>query len=169
VSAPRGARGRVPAGPIAAAALLAIVFGAALVVLVRTGREAGRARAGRVPADSVAALADSLDAWRERARALEAALAARPALAPEDAARFARLGLADPERAIRAAALGQSALIPFRGVLGGTMRVVEARVLDDHWVLAEFEDGHVAGSMMLEYRVVPGGTIVWRRLAAYLD
>lgn len=157
------------AGLVLVGVLLGLLAAGSLAVLVRTGVRRGAAPAEMVPADSAAALADSVAALRERVRALAARPEAGPGLAPEQVAAFARLGLADAEAAIRDAALAQGALIPFPPVLGGTMRVVEARVLNDHWVLTGFEDGHVAGTMLLEYRVTSGGGIAWRRLAAYLD
>jgi hypothetical protein len=39
-------------------------------------------------------------------------------------------------------------------------------LLNDRWVHAYFEDGHTAGSMLLEFDVREGGEIVWRPLAS---
>jgi len=36
-------------------------------------------------------------------------------------------------------------------------------------VYARFEDGHVGGSCLLAFDILPGGEIVWRRLAARQD
>ena len=42
------------------------------------------------------------------------------------------------------------------------------QVLGPRWVLADFDDGHQSGSMLLEFSVA-NGKIRWRRLAARLD
>ncbi len=42
-------------------------------------------------------------------------------------------------------------------------------VVSPEWVVAYFEDGHVAGRGLFEYRVLPGGRIVWKRLTAKRD
>jgi hypothetical protein len=36
-------------------------------------------------------------------------------------------------------------------------------------VLAYFEDGHIAGWMLLEYQVARGGRITWRRIDSYVE
>ena len=63
-------------------------------------------------------------------------------------------------------------LIPYEGVMGGTMGFYSQKdihILSSRWVLAAFEDGHIGGHMLLEYRVDPGGKIHWRVIVAYLD
>ncbi len=57
-------------------------------------------------------------------------------------------------------------LIPYKSVLGGHMRFFkdEIYVLTSRWVLAYFEDGHIAGKMLLEYSVADDGTISWKVL-----
>ena len=37
------------------------------------------------------------------------------------------------------------------------------------FVFAEFEDGHVSGAMLLEYEVLDGGRISWKRLWSRLN
>ena len=39
-------------------------------------------------------------------------------------------------------------------------------VLNDRWVYAEFEDGHVGGSGIFEFHVEPGGKIQWKVVKA---
>jgi len=63
-------------------------------------------------------------------------------------------------------------LIPFKGVLGGTMGFYSKKdiyVLTSRWVLASFEDGHIGGKILLEYWISPQGKIQWKVLSAYLD
>lgn len=72
---------------------------------------------------------------------------------------------------VREALLRRPDLIPFEGTLGGTMGFYieeNITVLNDRWVYARFEDGHIAGSMLLEYES-GGRGIRWRVLAAELD
>lgn len=64
--------------------------------------------------------------------------------------------------------LNQSDLIPYEGVLGGSMFVSEAWVLTDQYAMATFEDGHVMGTMLLEYQV-DSGAISWKVVASNLD
>ncbi len=62
-------------------------------------------------------------------------------------------------------------LIPFTGVQGGTMRFhpAQSAVISPEWAYGYFEDGHIAGRGLFEFRVEPGGGIAWKRLAAQLD
>lgn len=43
------------------------------------------------------------------------------------------------------------------------------QVLNEQWVFARFEDGHVEGSMLLEYALDGDGKLRWSVLAAELD
>ena len=77
-------------------------------------------------------------------------------------------GLTDPVREIKADLMRHPELIPIPAVLGGQMgfyREDDIRILDEHWVYAEFEDGHIGGAALLAYRV-KDGHIRWTRLAA---
>ena len=63
-----------------------------------------------------------------------------------------------------------SELIPFEGVLGGTMGFYSDKhihLLTDKWVLAYFEDGHIFGFMLLEYDI-KDGEIIWKVIDSYL-
>lgn len=80
-------------------------------------------------------------------------------------------GLPQPQADIRKSLQENAHLIPFDGVLGGTPNFYdpgEIHILNDRWVLAAFEDGHVMGHLLLEYQVMPGGEINWQLLEAYL-
>lgn len=59
-------------------------------------------------------------------------------------------------------------LIPYESVLGGEMRFFkdEIYVLTSKWVLAYFEDGHIAGKILLEYSVDENGAISWQVIQA---
>jgi hypothetical protein len=63
-------------------------------------------------------------------------------------------------------------LIPYKGVHGGTMGFYEAasvRVLGPRWVVAPFEDGHIAGKALLRYRIRSDGKVDWQLLRSYLE
>jgi hypothetical protein len=80
-------------------------------------------------------------------------------------------GLKEPVNDLRRDLMRRRELIPFEGVLGGTMGFIEASIvpLSRQWVYAEFEDGHIGGRCVLSYEVGPGGSLSWRVLSAALD
>lgn len=80
-------------------------------------------------------------------------------------------GLADPVNELEADLMKHPELIPFPGVEGGRMGFYSPdniRILGGHYAFARFEDGHVGGTILLEYKV-ERGRIAWRRLAALMD
>lgn len=88
------------------------------------------------------------------------------------AKRFRERGLQDPISNIKSDLIKHKELIPYKGVLGGTMDFYYEsmiHVLTAKWVLASFEDGHIGGEMLLEYQVLKNGTISWRVIDSYLD
>lgn len=80
-------------------------------------------------------------------------------------------GLEDPLRQLRESLTARSDLIPYPGVLGGTMAFHDDGIvlLSRPYAFATFEDGHEQGSMLLSYSVKPGGGIEWTRLWATLE
>jgi hypothetical protein len=82
-----------------------------------------------------------------------------------------RQGLADPIQDLKRDLMKHPELIPFPGLEGLRMRFYSAdeiAILGSHWVFARFEDGHIGGTMLLEYKV-EHGRIAWKRLAAMKD
>lgn len=68
--------------------------------------------------------------------------------------------------------LRRNDLIPYEGTLGGTMRFSQGtgvRVINDRWVMVSFEDGHVAGSMLLRYAFKSNGSIEWTVIDSRLE
>ena len=93
-------------------------------------------------------------------------------LRSSDIAYLQKNGLSDPEEELIANLMQHTELIPYDGVMGGTMGFYSKKdihILSIRWVLAAFEDGHIGGHMLLEYRVDSGGKINWRVIEAYLD
>ena len=78
-------------------------------------------------------------------------------------------GLADPATQLRESLEARPDLIPYNGTLGGTMRFSDIILLNRSLVFAEFEDGHIGGSMLLEYSITSPGRVSWKRLWARLD
>jgi len=78
---------------------------------------------------------------------------------------------ANPERRILQELGKRIDLIPGEGVLGGTKAFVlhESVVLNRHWVLAVFEDGHVRGQALYEYKMNDQAEFSWQLLASQLD
>jgi len=83
--------------------------------------------------------------------------------------RLKEWGLPDPERNLKADLIKHPELIPYEGVLGGTMGFYSegaVQVLTSPWVLAEFQDGHVYGHLLLKYSVSKNGDIEWEVIEA---
>jgi hypothetical protein len=109
---------------------------------------------------------------REDLRVKPETLQERSSLRSWEIANLQKNGLPDPEKDLVADLMQHSELIPYEGVMGGTMGFYSKKdihILSSRWVLASFEDGHIGGRMLLEYRVDPGGKIHWRVIVAYLD
>jgi hypothetical protein len=176
-SLPPGLRGWSRERGLAAAAVVAAVLAGVLAVeAVRARREAGRLRA-ELEAARGAAATDSLQAVGGRpgtAGGLPPGAdgpAQPPGLLAQEVhlARLRRAGLDDPLADLRADLQARPELIPLPGRLGGRMGFYspdDIVLLNDRWVYAYFEDGHTAGSMLLEFDVREGGGIAWRPLAA---
>jgi hypothetical protein len=90
----------------------------------------------------------------------------------KDIMRLKKQGLSNPVDDLIDDLMKHKELIPFKGVLGGTMSFYSKKdihVLTSRWVLAAFEDGHIGGQMILEYTVSLGGKINWKVISAYLN
>ncbi len=81
-----------------------------------------------------------------------------------------RRGITRPEPQLRRDLAAQPELIPHEPVLGGQMHFVPEgiHVLNDRWVLASFEDGHIRGQMLLEYDIAHGN-VTWQVVESYLE
>ena len=89
-----------------------------------------------------------------------------------DIAQLEMQGISNPEEDLAADLMQHRELIPYKGVMGGTMGFYSPKdihILSSRWVLASFEDGHIGGDMLLEYAVSPGRDIRWKVISAYLD
>lgn len=60
-------------------------------------------------------------------------------------------------------------LISIDGVLGGTMFFTDAHLLNEKWVYATFEDGHIMGSGLYTYEVFSPEEIKWKEIEVTSD
>jgi hypothetical protein len=84
-----------------------------------------------------------------------------------DIAELKREGLVNPPKQLRESLVSHAELIPYRGIQGGTMFILPDDaifLLKPPYAFAQFEDGHIGGSMLLEYSILPGPQIEWKRL-----
>ncbi|MGM0507991.1 MAG: hypothetical protein ACQERZ_02375 [Fusobacteriota bacterium] len=61
-------------------------------------------------------------------------------------------------------------IIPYEGVLGGNMNFYNENrifVLSDKWVMAYFDDGHIAGNLLLKYDLTKN-KVNWKVIDSYL-
>lgn len=82
-----------------------------------------------------------------------------------------RKGLENPARQLVDSLVDHPDLIPYDGVAGGTMafRPPTVQILSGRWMFAGFDDGHIAGHMLVEYSVASDGSLSWRAIDAYLE
>ena len=76
-------------------------------------------------------------------------------------------GLSNPVQEIISNLRKHRELIPYKGILGGTMGFYDKKsiwILTNKWVLAYFEDGHIGGYLLLEYNIDHYGKINWNRI-----
>lgn len=139
-------------------------LGASVLVLTVANQVATR------PAPSALARADSLARVVVAIRESLVVERRSAGILPVEIEGLQRRGLASPVDSLKADLARHRELIPYPGVLGGTMGFYakdRILVLDDRWVFARFEDGHVGGSLLAEY-AVKDGRITWRRVASTL-
>jgi hypothetical protein len=76
-------------------------------------------------------------------------------------------GIADPKTFVANNLSERTDLIPMKAVLGGTMMFNRIMLLGDHWAIAEFEDGHVGGEMLLAYTIDAKQKITWKAVQSH--
>lgn len=108
---------------------------------------------------------------RELSRVSKSNLPNNISLYTYDIERLKAKGLYDPVKEIISDLTDKPELIPYKGVLGGTMRFYQSEtwVLNNKWVYTYFEDGHIGGYMLLEYDVSGNGEITWTRIADMMN
>jgi hypothetical protein len=80
---------------------------------------------------------------------------------------LANKGLSDPVSDIRQDLVKRSGLIDMESVHGGKMGFYfhdGIHILNEKWVFAYFEDGHMAGALLLKYEINEDGSLGWEVL-----
>lgn len=91
-----------------------------------------------------------------------------PTLDEADIERLKDYGFENPILEIKDDLQQHPKYIPYDAVLGGTMRYSKIHILSPQWVFASFDDGHIAGDMLLAYEVADDAVIRWYVIASYL-
>jgi len=60
-------------------------------------------------------------------------------------------------------------LIPKTPVLGGTMHFTSVSFINDHLILAEYEDGHIMGRSIYQYKMDKNGNLIFELLSELND
>lgn len=81
--------------------------------------------------------------------------------------RFEQYGIPDPEAYMDSSLRSRPQLIPIKGVLGGTMRFYKIQLINDRWVYAEYEDGHISGSAIFQYSFNQDGSLQFKPVLQY--
>jgi hypothetical protein len=77
-------------------------------------------------------------------------------------------GLTDPLNEITTNLANNATLIPYPAVLGGKMRFHHISLLGDRWAIADFDDGHNMGTLLLKYHIQKDGSLKWTIIDKYL-
>ena len=84
--------------------------------------------------------------------------------------KLVKKGLKDPINDLRNDLIQHPELIPYKGVLGGTVGFGEDPdsiiILNEKWILAVFSDGHFEGVMLLEFNIL-NNKIMWKVIDSY--
>lgn len=65
----------------------------------------------------------------------------------------------DPKEFIKNSLKEHPEQIPLKPVVGGTMAFREVKVLTNDWVLGIYDDGHIEGKSIYQYRLQPNGRL----------
>lgn len=151
---------------------LAVTAVAILLSVVLLVRNAGQRADLQVMQSEKEGLAAQVADLQARCEEYEKRVQDQPGLTPWEVEELQKKGLVHPAADLVADLQKHPELVPHKGVLGGTMAFgfpEKIHVLTNRYVLAYFEDGHIAGWMLLEYAVSKGGKIFWRVIDSYLD
>lgn len=79
---------------------------------------------------------------------------------------FTRLGITNPEEFVGNALQKRADLIPYEAVLGGSMNFGKIQLLGNKWVIADYNDGHIQGRSIYEYRLNDKKELIFKILAS---
>ncbi|HET7361685.1 MAG TPA: hypothetical protein VFI78_07110, partial [Salinimicrobium sp.] len=72
----------------------------------------------------------------------------------------------NPAETIKKALKARPELIPMESVLGGEMQFRKITILSDSWLFAMYDDGHVQGKSLIEYKLQPDGELQFEILVS---
>lgn len=75
----------------------------------------------------------------------------------------------EPEKFILEKLKVKPELIPKKAVLGGTMHFTKVSFINDHLILAEYEDGHIMGRAIYQYKMDKIGNLNFELLSVLKD
>lgn len=75
----------------------------------------------------------------------------------------------EPEKFLLEKLREKSDLIPKKPVLGGTMYFTEVSFINSHLILAEYEDGHIMGRAIFQYKMDKNGNLNFELLSELKD
>ena len=75
----------------------------------------------------------------------------------------------EPEQFLLEKLKGKPELIPKKAVLGGTMYFTSVSFINDHLILTEFEDGHIMGRAIYQYKMDKNGELKFELLNELKD
>lgn len=75
----------------------------------------------------------------------------------------------EPEKFLLAKLKEKPELIPKKAVLGGTMHYTKVSFINDHLILAEYEDGHIMGRAIFQYKMDKKGNLNFELLSELKD
>jgi len=75
----------------------------------------------------------------------------------------------EPEKFLLEKLEKKSELIPKKAVLGGSMHFTEVSFINDHLILVEYEDGHIMGRSIYQYKMDKNGELKFELLSEMKD
>lgn len=121
--------------------------------------------------ESVIRLKDQLDTltidYNALSQSYDALLVKLPIIDEFELSLIEKEGIVD-SKLITNDLINKPELIPYDGVLGGTMMFNQVYLLNDQWAFARFEDGHIAGSALYQYKISSDHSITWKLIKAML-
>ena len=147
--------------------LFLFIFLGALISCNNSGTKNITAKASSGKADSIKILSQQIDSFHSQINELNQDL--HYWFSETEIDNIKSKGIADPEKYITDNLLNTPKLIPYKAVLGGTMRFWKVTLLGDRWAVADFEDGHIGGNMLLKYTIQKDSSIKWKVIDIYTE
>jgi hypothetical protein len=88
-----------------------------------------------------------------------------------DGIRFTTPEINISEKGIKDDLINRATILDIKGVKGGKIAFNnpdKINILSEKWVMAYFDDGHIDGLVLLEYKIESSGKISWRVIDVYL-